>query len=212
MTRTQPCSVIPRQLQIIIAIGVGLGVLLFDLLVYFWKKNRRLEYKYMKLVQSSSGKDGELPAAESCAIEEDEEDHFENGGYDAKNKKGLLQKCPDLLMHHHSLRGTRHDTTLWNKLRQAKALNSPGPRDTHRTVRVDGGALGEPIQADTERGGSRDTRRPPVRPTAEPRSPLPLAITPTLAPPDPACQDERCAEQKWEEIREDGSAGCVACL
>ncbi|KAH7948001.1 hypothetical protein HPB52_017604 [Rhipicephalus sanguineus] len=92
MTRTQPCSVIPRQLQIIIAIGVGLGVLLFGLLVYFWKKNRRLEYKYMKLVQSSSGKDGELPAAESCAIEEDEEDHFENGGYDAKNNKGLLQK------------------------------------------------------------------------------------------------------------------------
>lgn len=91
MTKTQPCSVIPRQLQIIIAIGVALGVLLFGMLVYFWKKNRRLEYKYMKLVASSSGKDGELPVAESCAIEEDEEDHFENGGYEAKNK-GLLQK------------------------------------------------------------------------------------------------------------------------
>ncbi|KAH9381789.1 hypothetical protein HPB48_009803 [Haemaphysalis longicornis] len=92
MTSTQHCSVIPRQLQIIIGIGVGLGVLLCALLVYFWKKNRRLEYKYMKLVASSSGKDGELPAAESCAIEEDEEDHFENGGYDPKNSKGLLQK------------------------------------------------------------------------------------------------------------------------
>lgn len=92
MTKSQPCSVIPRQLQIIIGIGVGLGVLLFGMLVYFWKKNRKLEYKYMKLVASSSGKDGELPAAESCGIEEDEDDHFENGGYDSKSQKGLLQK------------------------------------------------------------------------------------------------------------------------
>jgi hypothetical protein len=34
----------------------------------------RLEYKYMKLIESTSGKDGELPAAETCALDEGEED------------------------------------------------------------------------------------------------------------------------------------------
>ena len=34
----------------------------------------RLEYKYMKLVHDSSSRDGELPAAESCGIgDEDDE-------------------------------------------------------------------------------------------------------------------------------------------
>lgn len=34
----------------------------------------RLEYKYMKLVESSSGKDGELPAAESCGLHDDDDE------------------------------------------------------------------------------------------------------------------------------------------
>ena len=41
--------------------------LLYVLLIY------RLEYKYMKLIMSSNTKDGELPAAETCALSEDEE-------------------------------------------------------------------------------------------------------------------------------------------
>ena len=38
----------------------------------------RLEYKYMKLVAPSDGKEVELPAAETCALsEEDEEEEFD---------------------------------------------------------------------------------------------------------------------------------------
>jgi hypothetical protein len=38
-------------------------------------KNRSLQYKYMKLVESAGGKDGaELPAAETCALDEGEDD------------------------------------------------------------------------------------------------------------------------------------------
>ena len=38
-----------------------------------------LEYKYMKLVESSSGKYSEMPAPETCALDEDEDDeeHFD---------------------------------------------------------------------------------------------------------------------------------------
>ncbi|GFY63450.1 UPF0577 protein KIAA1324-like [Trichonephila inaurata madagascariensis] len=89
--RTVPCTVIPKQLQLLIGAGVGIGVLLLVMVVYFWKKNRKLEFKYMKLVQSSSSKDCELPAAESCAIDEDEEEHFDSVAFSDK-KKGILGK------------------------------------------------------------------------------------------------------------------------
>ena len=38
-----------------------------------------LEYKYMKLVESSSGKYSEMPAPETCALDEgeDEDEHFD---------------------------------------------------------------------------------------------------------------------------------------
>ena len=37
----------------------------------------RLEYKYMKLVAPREGKDGvELPAAETCALDDDDEDLY----------------------------------------------------------------------------------------------------------------------------------------
>ncbi|XP_023228240.1 UPF0577 protein KIAA1324-like, partial [Centruroides sculpturatus] len=91
LTRTQPCSAIPQELQIVIGASVALGLLLFTMVLYFWKKNRKLEYKYMKLVQSSSSKDGELPTAESCAIEDDEEDHFESMTFNEKGR-GIFGK------------------------------------------------------------------------------------------------------------------------
>ena len=34
----------------------------------------RLEYKYMKLVADANTKEGELPAAESCGLDEEDED------------------------------------------------------------------------------------------------------------------------------------------
>lgn len=54
----------------------------------------RLEFKYMKLMQSGPSKDceEELPAAESCAIEEDEEEHFDSVAFSDTKKKGILGK------------------------------------------------------------------------------------------------------------------------
>jgi hypothetical protein len=59
---------------------VAVAALLCGLMVHFWRKTQRLEYKYMKLVQGSSmGSDTvELPPAESCALDDGEEEdvHF----------------------------------------------------------------------------------------------------------------------------------------
>lgn len=52
----------------------------------------RLEYKYMKLVQSASNKDGELPPAESCALHDDEEDHFDSVEFKESKSKLLINK------------------------------------------------------------------------------------------------------------------------
>ncbi|XP_059468673.1 endosome/lysosome-associated apoptosis and autophagy regulator family member 2-like isoform X2 [Neocloeon triangulifer] len=71
---------IPVELQAIIGGTVMVAALLCGLMVHFWRKTQRLEYKYMKLVQNStSGSDGaELPPAESCALDDGEEEdvHF----------------------------------------------------------------------------------------------------------------------------------------
>ena len=52
--------------------------------------NCRLQYKYMKLVESANEKDGELPAAETCALDEGEEDeHFDAVEFKSKGRKFL---------------------------------------------------------------------------------------------------------------------------
>lgn len=70
-------------LQAIIAATVALALLLCSLMLYFWRRTQSLEYKYMKLVQSSGGQDGEtegevhLPPAESCALDDGEEEEIQ---------------------------------------------------------------------------------------------------------------------------------------
>uniref|UniRef100_A0A8D3EFU9 Endosome-lysosome associated apoptosis and autophagy regulator family member 2a n=1 Tax=Scophthalmus maximus TaxID=52904 RepID=A0A8D3EFU9_SCOMX len=58
-----------------IRLGAGLGaftaVLLVSLTCYFWKKNKRLEYKYSRLVMSAN-KECDMPGADSCAMMEGE--------------------------------------------------------------------------------------------------------------------------------------------
>jgi len=67
--------------QILIAVTVALALFLCGLMLYFWKKTQRLEYKYMKLVQSAGGRDGEseaeLAPAESCALDDGEEEEIQ---------------------------------------------------------------------------------------------------------------------------------------
>ncbi|CAI5446907.1 unnamed protein product [Caenorhabditis angaria] len=52
-------------------LGVASFITLSIILFLMCRRNQRLEYKYTRLIES---KTGELPAAETCGIEEDEED------------------------------------------------------------------------------------------------------------------------------------------
>ncbi|XP_032379813.1 UPF0577 protein KIAA1324-like [Etheostoma spectabile] len=68
---TLPCE----GMEFWVRLGAGLGtftaVLLIILICYFWKKSKRLEYKYSRLVMSAN-KECEMPGADSCAVMEGE--------------------------------------------------------------------------------------------------------------------------------------------
>ncbi|GAB6028023.1 hypothetical protein CHUAL_002249 [Chamberlinius hualienensis] len=98
------CSSIPEEVQVVIGCGAFIAFLLIILVFYFWKKNRKLEYKYMKMVQSSSSKDGDLPPAESCALHDDEEDQFDNEQFLESKSKVLFSKL-------RSMAGPKEDTS-----------------------------------------------------------------------------------------------------
>ncbi|XP_029952251.1 UPF0577 protein KIAA1324-like [Salarias fasciatus] len=69
--QTVPCE----GMEFWVRLGAGLGaftaLLLVSLTCYFWKKNKRLEYKYSRLVMSAN-KECEMPVADSCAVMEGE--------------------------------------------------------------------------------------------------------------------------------------------
>ncbi|KAG8451374.1 hypothetical protein GDO86_003543 [Hymenochirus boettgeri] len=73
----QPTATICKTTDFWLKVGVSSGVctalLLTFLTVYFWRKNRSLEYKYSRLMMNAPSKEGELPAADSCAIMEGED-------------------------------------------------------------------------------------------------------------------------------------------
>ncbi|KAB5541997.1 hypothetical protein PHYPO_G00086360 [Pangasianodon hypophthalmus] len=85
-----PCEAVPLWLKVGIGGGAFIAVLLISLTCYFWKKNKRLEYKYSRLVMSAN-KECELPAADSCALAEGEgEDNEDDVVY--SNTPSLLGK------------------------------------------------------------------------------------------------------------------------
>nr|XP_006628357.2 PREDICTED: UPF0577 protein KIAA1324 homolog [Lepisosteus oculatus] len=67
------CVTLDFWLKFGVSTGTVAALLLVAVTCYFWKRTRRLEYKYSKLVMNSSAKDCELPAADSCAIMEGED-------------------------------------------------------------------------------------------------------------------------------------------
>uniref|UniRef100_H3AUB7 Endosome-lysosome associated apoptosis and autophagy regulator family member 2 n=1 Tax=Latimeria chalumnae TaxID=7897 RepID=H3AUB7_LATCH len=91
--KTSPCEAIEFWLKVGAGIGAFTAVLLIALTCYFWKKNKKLEYKYSKLVMTANTKECELPAADSCAIMEGE-DNEEDIVY--SNKPSLLGKLKSL--------------------------------------------------------------------------------------------------------------------
>ncbi|XP_061644607.1 endosome/lysosome-associated apoptosis and autophagy regulator 1 [Phyllopteryx taeniolatus] len=71
--KVSACVTLDFWLKIGVSTGTVGAALLVTLICYFWKKTRKLEYKYSKLMMSSGGKECELPTAESCAIMEGED-------------------------------------------------------------------------------------------------------------------------------------------
>lgn len=69
--KTLPCEGVEFWLRLGAGLGAFAAVLLVSLTCYFWKKNKRLEYKYSRLVMSAN-KECEMPGADSCAVMEGE--------------------------------------------------------------------------------------------------------------------------------------------
>ncbi|KAM7414457.1 hypothetical protein PAMA_019331 [Pampus argenteus] len=69
--KTLPCEGMEFWVQLGAGLGAFSAVLLVSLTCYFWKKNKRLEYKYSRLVMSAN-KECEMPGADSCAVMEGE--------------------------------------------------------------------------------------------------------------------------------------------
>ncbi|CAG07479.1 unnamed protein product, partial [Tetraodon nigroviridis] len=67
------CVPLDFWLRFGVSAGTIAAVLLISISCYFWKKTRKLQYKYSKLVMDSSGKECDLPTADSCAIMEGED-------------------------------------------------------------------------------------------------------------------------------------------
>ncbi|KAM9771600.1 endosome/lysosome-associated apoptosis and autophagy regulator family member 2-like [Syngnathus typhle] len=67
-----PCESVALWLKLGVSGGGFSAALLVVLTCYFWKKNKRLEYKYSRLVMSAN-KECELPAADSCGLDEGED-------------------------------------------------------------------------------------------------------------------------------------------
>lgn len=66
-----PCEGIEFWVRLGAGLGAFTALLLVSLTCYFWKKNKRLEYKYSRLVMSAN-KECEMPVADSCAVMEGE--------------------------------------------------------------------------------------------------------------------------------------------
>jgi hypothetical protein len=83
--KTQQCSLLWQQqwptwlkvIVILVPVILLSGIILVSTVIYCWLRNKSLEYKYMKLVASSSVAGAgysEMPTAETCALGEGEED------------------------------------------------------------------------------------------------------------------------------------------
>ncbi|CAH2275655.1 UPF0577 KIAA1324-like homolog [Pelobates cultripes] len=91
--RASTCESIDFWLKVGAGVGAFTAVLLIALTCYFWKKNQKLEYKYSKLIMTANSKECELPAPDSCAIMEGE-DNEDDVVY--TSKQSLLGKLKSL--------------------------------------------------------------------------------------------------------------------
>lgn len=71
--KVSACVTLDFWLKFGVSTGAVAAVLLISLICYFWKKTRKLQYKYSRLMMTSGGGECELPTADSCAIMEGED-------------------------------------------------------------------------------------------------------------------------------------------
>ncbi|KAM9752012.1 endosome/lysosome-associated apoptosis and autophagy regulator 1 isoform 1-T1 [Menidia menidia] len=71
--KVSACVTLDFWLKFGVSIGAIAALLLISISCYFWKKTRKLQYKYSRLMMTSGGKECELPTADSCAIMEGED-------------------------------------------------------------------------------------------------------------------------------------------
>ncbi|XP_056137128.1 endosome/lysosome-associated apoptosis and autophagy regulator family member 2 [Lampris incognitus] len=87
--RTLPCESMDFWIRLGAGLGAFFAVLLISLTCYFWEKNKRLEYRYSRLVMSAN-KECEMPGADSCAVMEGEE-------YEGEMEDEVVYTKPSLL-------------------------------------------------------------------------------------------------------------------
>ncbi|ODM99963.1 hypothetical protein Ocin01_06725 [Orchesella cincta] len=102
---------LPFFVEVAIQVAVGLTTLLSIMLICFWRRHRKLEYKYMKLMASGGssgmGHSGNveesntcerdmLPVAESCALDpnedEDDDDNLHHNGHRNSQLSGQIKE------------------------------------------------------------------------------------------------------------------------
>ncbi|VDK47514.1 unnamed protein product [Anisakis simplex] len=90
--RTEPCTSLTVHMQMLILATITLAITLCIIVILVCQKNKRLEYKYMRLVESKGTSNGlELPGAESCGIEDgDDDEEVHDRVFFAKGKKRLF--------------------------------------------------------------------------------------------------------------------------
>uniref|UniRef100_A0A8C5LY48 MRH domain-containing protein n=1 Tax=Leptobrachium leishanense TaxID=445787 RepID=A0A8C5LY48_9ANUR len=87
------CKTEDFWLKVGVSSGICSALLLTGLTFYFWRKNRNLEYKYTRLMMNAPLKDGDLPAADSCAIMEGEDAEEDMVFH---NQRSLMRKIMSL--------------------------------------------------------------------------------------------------------------------
>ncbi|PIO73237.1 hypothetical protein TELCIR_04800 [Teladorsagia circumcincta] len=87
LSRTAPCSTLSEKEKLMLSTGVLAFIILCFALIIICQRNRRLEYKYTRLIESRTG---ELPAAETCGLEDDEDDEAADRVIFAKGRRKIF--------------------------------------------------------------------------------------------------------------------------
>ncbi|XP_028517475.1 UPF0577 protein KIAA1324-like [Exaiptasia diaphana] len=101
-----------KDFKIGIGVAAALAVLLICSVCFLYCKNRKLTYKYSRLVQNGTGHPDELPHVEKCGMDDDEEDEDEEVMF----KRGAKERGKKILKSLRGLasKGRKHDKVTFD--------------------------------------------------------------------------------------------------